>query len=308
MTRAVLITGANSGIGKEAARQLAYSGNYTTIYLGCRSRAKAERARSELTSLAGDVRFVAVDFDAADVSSARGVVKALDGPLHSVLMNAGGTGGKAPFELTGVGMTRIFADNVGGHAALLTALIDAGALTDTAVFTGSEAARGVPALRIPRPSFREHTIDEYVSVINGSFFDARRPNALHAYAYVKFLGAAWMAAVARRHPDLRFLTMSPGNTAGTSALNDSGFLARTLGARVVFPYVAPMFGLAHSLSTGAQRMVDAIGNPTLATGTFYASHAKTLTGPVIDQADIYPALGNRVFQDRALHAIEQFLV
>jgi len=44
----VLITGANSGIGKEVARQFAESGSFDTIYLACRNHAKAEAARTDL--------------------------------------------------------------------------------------------------------------------------------------------------------------------------------------------------------------------------------------------------------------------
>ncbi|MEX3655658.1 MULTISPECIES: SDR family NAD(P)-dependent oxidoreductase [Mycolicibacterium] len=307
MQNAVLITGANSGIGRETARQLAVRGNYSAIYLACRNRVKAQRARSELQALTGYTRFITVDFDAANPESARRLVQALDNPLHGVLLNAGGTGGNMPFQRTDTGMTRIFADNIGGHAALLAALIDSGALLNTGVLAGSEAARGVPALRIPRPAFQQHSVDEYAAVIDGSFFEGRARNPLHAYAYVKFLGAAWMAASARRHPNLRLLTMSPGNTSGTAALDHTGLLARTLGARFVFPYVAPLFGLAHPLPAGGERMVKALTNPELKTGLFYASHAKTLTGPVTNQEYIYPALGNLRYQDHALQAVEQFL-
>ena len=45
-----------------------------------------------------------------------------------------------PFQRTDTGMTRIFADNIGGRAALLAALIDSGALLNTGVLAGSEAA------------------------------------------------------------------------------------------------------------------------------------------------------------------------
>ena len=65
MQNAVLITGANSGIGRESARQLAVHGNYSAIYLACRNRVKAQRARSELQALTGYTRFITVDFDAA---------------------------------------------------------------------------------------------------------------------------------------------------------------------------------------------------------------------------------------------------
>jgi hypothetical protein len=40
-----------------------------------------------------------------------------------------------------------------------------------------------------------------------------------AYGQAKYLGALWMASLARQHPQLRFLTVSPGNTSGTAALD-----------------------------------------------------------------------------------------
>ena len=43
--RTVVITGANTGLGKDVARQLALRNDFDRIYLGCRNPAKAERAR-----------------------------------------------------------------------------------------------------------------------------------------------------------------------------------------------------------------------------------------------------------------------
>ena len=37
---------------------------------------------------------------------------------------------------------------------------------------------------------------------------------------VKYIGALWMAYLARRHPDRRLITVSPGSTSGTSGPND----------------------------------------------------------------------------------------
>lgn len=45
--RAALITGANSGIGKEVARQFGALGLFDTVYLACRNQAKAEAAGAE---------------------------------------------------------------------------------------------------------------------------------------------------------------------------------------------------------------------------------------------------------------------
>ena len=37
-----------------------------------------------------------------------------------------------------------------------------------------------------------------------------------AFGQVKYIGALWMAHLARRYPDLRIITVSPGNTTGTA--------------------------------------------------------------------------------------------
>ena len=68
-------------------------------------------------------------------------------------MNAGTVGGKTALDLTADGVTTVFASNVLGHVVLLEALLTQDRLGEVAVFAGSEAARGVPKMRMKRPSF-----------------------------------------------------------------------------------------------------------------------------------------------------------
>ena len=91
-----LITGANSGIGKEVARQFAASGSFDTVYLACRNQEKAEEARDELQRGTGRLIFTTVPLDTSDLDSVRAAVELIQSPLKSLVMNAGGTGGSTP--------------------------------------------------------------------------------------------------------------------------------------------------------------------------------------------------------------------
>jgi NAD(P)-dependent dehydrogenase (short-subunit alcohol dehydrogenase family) len=305
--KSVLITGANTGLGKELARQLALRDDFDTIYLACRNPVKAQAAQQDLSAQTGRSIFEVAIMDMSDLDSVRRAIPAIKTPLNAVVMNAGGTGGPHPLALTRDGVTQVFAANVLGHVVLLEELLAQDALTEVAVLTGSEAARGVPKLRIPRPTFASQSADEFATVINGSFFGKNKPSLMLAYAQVKYLGALWMAALARKHADLRFITMSPGNTAGTEALRNLPQPARILAQRVLMPYVAPALKVAHRLEEGGRRLDTAVTSQSLRSGVFYASAANTITGPVIDQAEILSDLRDPAIQDHAAEAIHRFL-
>jgi len=82
---------------------------------------------------------------------------------------------------------------------------------------------------------------------------------------------------------------------------------RVIMQRVVMPYVGPMFGISHSLEVGAKRLVDALAGDGLQSGGFYASAAKTLTGPLFDQSGIVADFADEATQDHAYEAIHRFL-
>ena len=48
------------------------------------------------------------------------------------------------------------------------------------------------------------------------------------------------------------------------------------------------FAIGHSWTLGPKRLVKAVTDASLQSGVFYASAARTITGPVIDQAEIVP--------------------
>jgi NAD(P)-dependent dehydrogenase (short-subunit alcohol dehydrogenase family) len=300
--KTVLITGANAGIGKDVARQLALRPEMARIYLGCRNRDRATTAKAELEAKTGRRIFDIVLMDVADPGSVRAGLAGINGSLDALVMNAGTLGGKTPMDLTADGVTTVFASNLLGHVVLLEALLTEDRLGEVAVFAGSEAARGVPKLRMKRPAFGSTSTDELASVIDGSYFAGRKFDRNLAFGQVKYIGALWMSYLARQHPDRRFITVSPGGTSGTQAPNDLN-----LPLRIAAKYVMPTLGLSHKLDVGARRLVDGVTDRTLSSGSFYASAANTVTGPLVNQADIFPDLANPSYQDHANEAIHRFL-
>ena len=292
----ILITGANAGLGKEVARQLALKPDTAAIYLGCRNEGKAQAAQQELEASTGKSIFQIVLMDMTDLDSVRAAVTALPGPVDAVIMNAGGSGGPSAMELTRDGATHIFATNVLGHVVLLEELLEAHKLTDVALYVGSEAARGIPKFRMARPAFATSSPEEFASVIDGNFFAGTKPGTTLAYGQAKYLGALWMSALARKHTDQRFITVSPGSTSGTEGPNSLPLPMR-LAAKYVMPIIGPRLGIAHSLDVGAKRLVEGIADSSLRSGTFYASAANTITGPIVDQADIFADLADTAIQD-----------
>jgi NAD(P)-dependent dehydrogenase (short-subunit alcohol dehydrogenase family) len=300
--KTALITGANVGIGKDIARQLASRPEIARIYLACRNQDRASAAKAHLQAGTGRRIFDIVLMDVADPGSVRAGVAGIDGSIDALVMNAGGMGGETPMDLTADGATYMFASNVLGHVVLLEALLAEDRLGEVAVFAGSEAARGIPKMGFKRPSFDSNSADELATVIDGSYFAGRKTDVNLAYGQAKLIGALWMAYLARQYPDRRFITMSPGNTTGTQAPNDLA-----LPFRMAAKYVMPHLGISHKLDVGAKRLVDGVTDSTLSSGVFYASAAGKMKGALVDQTDIFPDLANPSFQDHAHEAIHRFI-
>ncbi len=304
--KTILITGANSGLGKEAARQLAELKETERIYLGCRNEAKAIAAKEDLERATGRSIFEIVLMDVSSIKSVRKAVAGLDTPIDALIMNAGGMGGKNPGQLTSDGVTQMFAANVLGHVALLNELLKTKKLNDVAVFAGSEATRGVKKMGMKRPKLDTGSVEELASIIDGSFF-GKKYDPMQTYGYIKYLGTLWMSALARKHSGMKFITISPGSTSGTAVMDDLPYLMRGVFKKIMIPYIMPMMGMVHSVEKGAKRYVTAITDPQLKSGVFYGSRPNALTGPVMDQSTIFPQLNDHRIQDNAAAAIHQVI-
>ena len=305
MNKSILITGANSGLGKEAARQLALVSETEKIYMACRNLKKAVEAKQSLEKVSGRSIFEILIMDVSDPVSVRSAVARLSTPIDALIMNAGGMGGKYPMQKTTMGVTSLFAANVLGHVVLVDELLKAKKLNNVALYAGSEGARGVEQMGMNRPELKTSSVDEFASIIDGSFF-GKEVDAMQAYGYIKYTAAQWMSSEARKNPSIRFITMSPGFTKGTAVMNDLPPAKKFVFKYIMMPIVAPLKGMVHKVDKGAKRYVDGISDKSFKSGTFYASKANSLVGPVIDQSKIFADLSKASYQDNANEAIHRY--
>jgi NAD(P)-dependent dehydrogenase (short-subunit alcohol dehydrogenase family) len=307
--KTALITGANAGIGKEIARQLAVGGEFSKVYLACRNNDKAFAAKKDLEQATGtgETAFEIILMDVTKPAAVRAAVSSLDQAIDVLIMNAGTTGDKTNIKLTPEGVTEVFASNLLGHVVLLDELLKTKKLTSAAVYLASEAARGVKQLGIKSPVFESYSAEEFSSVVDGKFFAGKKADPMMAFGQVKFLGAMWMSSVARKNPELRLISVSPGNTSGTDASNHLPLPLKLLIQYIMYPVVFPLFGMVHDLETGAGRIVRSLGDTSIKSGRFYASPAGKLTGPLVDQSTIRPEMNNETYQENANRAVHRFI-
>lgn len=120
--RTMVVTGANSGIGLETTRYLADAG--ATVVMGCRNRAKAERAVADVRATTSGGDLMVLDLDLGDLASIRSFAHQLASsvPRVDVLINNAGV--MALDRGTTVdGFETHFGINHLGHFALTHALL-----------------------------------------------------------------------------------------------------------------------------------------------------------------------------------------
>ncbi|MDG5819454.1 oxidoreductase [Natronococcus sp. A-GB7] len=132
--RTIVVTGANSGIGLEATRELARNG--AQVIMACRSTDRGEQAARDVRRDAPDADLRVEDCDLADLESVRAFADRLEDDEIDVLINNAGVMA-IPRSETADGFETQFGVNHLGHFAL-TGLLLGNLATD-----GEEPARVV---------------------------------------------------------------------------------------------------------------------------------------------------------------------
>ena len=118
--RRAIVTGANSGIGLIAARELARHG--AAVVLACRNPAKGEAALAEVRAAAPDADVTLAALDLADLASVRAFAEARSEPVDLLVNNAGLMA--PPRQVTKDGFELQLGTNHLGHFALTGLLLE----------------------------------------------------------------------------------------------------------------------------------------------------------------------------------------
>lgn len=307
MSQQVLITGATSGIGIEAAAQFVDAG-YDKVVATGRTLARATSAANELRGRTDRDVIVPLALDLGDPTSIEAAAAELSGRQFDVVVLNAGMLSPAERQFTEDGIELTFASSLIGHHRLLMRLLGNDGVRANAriLIAGSEAARGdVPMMALA-------DLDSIASQHHGGDLTAAATDLIRGvepkkfkpndtYGTTKLFVAWWAAALARRLPETMTVTaVSPGSTPDTQAGRNANFLTR----RVMVPMLKLMpkrMNMAAPISESAGRYLQAIDIPAgQASGAFYASPPKRMSGPL--QRMSYPHIDHHSHQEAAWHA------
>ena len=279
-----LVTGANAGLGFDAAAQLAQRG-YGRVILACRTIEKAETARQQLVERVGNNVFDVLAIDVADLDSTKLAAQTLIGQGRTIdllVLNAGLI--RQTLEHTAQGFEITLAASLFGHHLLTMELLAAGRLAHDAhiVIAGSEGARGeMPGFSVPNYEAIRDAVGGSIDAAMDAVARGEQPERYGSnatYANAKLWVAWWAAALSRRLPEgMVVVAVSPGSAPATTFARNMSAPMRLVMVPMM-KIVGPLFGMAGSIAQGAQRYVDAGDFAIDASGKFWASPPGKLVG------------------------------
>ena len=293
--RAYIVTGPTSGIGRQAALELARHG---TVVLAGRDPVRLGDVQAAIERRGG--RAVPVVCDLSDLASVRRAaarIIELGLPVAGLLNNAGIM--QARPTTNALGWDTTFATNHLGPFALTEAL--APHLPD-----GTNVVFVCSAVEDParRPAviagFRGGRYLSAEASARGEWAPggSRLPGG-DAYATSKQCSLAAVLALAREMPRLRFNAVEPGFNPGTDLGRDSSVLLRLL-ARYVLAPLAPLVKYWSNPKTAARVITRVLTDDSGRTGVYYDEAGRPMQGSALVREPEFA--GRVVAETRALLA------
>ncbi|MGH1340767.1 MAG: SDR family NAD(P)-dependent oxidoreductase [Nannocystales bacterium] len=287
-TRTALITGANVGLGFEAARQLLQDSR-TRVLLVCRTPEKAQKARQHLRDATGNDNVEAYAADMTSPAQLHEVADAVSRDGHRIdllLLNAGMLG-REKVVRTAEGFEESGAASLVGHHILTTALLHSGSVTADAriVIATSDAAKGeMPGMEptAVRLFAQQHLGGDLEAAVQ-TLLRAQTPYRYRAkphYATVKVFVSWWASALARRvSSTTKVFAVAPGAAFATSAMRHQSLAFRALMFCVLQPLMM-LFGMATTVGAAAAKYLDvAYRYDTSSGGTYGAQGVRMRRAP-----------------------------
>ncbi|RSL61508.1 hypothetical protein CEP51_013621 [Fusarium floridanum] len=263
--KVILVTGGNTGLGLETILQLAKH-NPAHIYLGARSEEKGNKAIKEVQEKvpnAPPITFLHLDLGSLESTKAAAALFRASSDRLDILVNNAGIMA-VPEGLTKDGYEIQFGTNHVGHA-LLTKL-----LLPTLKATAATSSSDVRVLFLS-------SVGEGMAPKDSYHLDKAKTTMPHIgtwarYGQSKLANIHYNAALAKRHPDIKFISLHPGvvqTNLGDSFINSYGSL---LG--MVFRFVSNLMTV--SVEKGALNQIWAATSQDVESGVFY--HPVGVTG------------------------------
>ncbi len=209
--KVVIITGANKGIGKEAAKQIAKLG--AKVYMACRSLDSANEAREEIVNETKNQNVFVRHLDLASTDSIIKFAEQFNKEESKldVLINNAGLWTKTK-KLTDIGVEQTFAVNVLGHHLLTHLLLD-------------ELKNAAPSRIINTASHYAGGLD--IDDIN---FDKRSYNETLAYKQTKQANRMLTREWARRleKDNISVYSLTPGFVPTTELFREQNIIGKFL--------------------------------------------------------------------------------
>lgn len=290
---AVLVTGGNSGIGFECARQLAQAGWY--VLIASRDRAASAAAVQRIARESGDGTVAELGLDLGSLSSVRQLAQEIDArnlPLRALVCNAGLQVTKGPrrsadgfeltfavnhlghFLLTNLLLTRLLA-----HAPARIVIVSSG-VHDPSLRTGMPKAavtdiETLAATGGPRPG-------EYDGRL--AYVNSKLCNLWFTYELVRRIEAAHLS------DDSGWLSVNafdPGLVPGSGLARDYPAVLRFIWNRIL-PGAAwalsPLLSTINSAAKAGGALAHLVADPAAARGSgkYFPSHARWREAPSSD--------------------------
>ncbi|KAJ4251380.1 hypothetical protein NW762_011361 [Fusarium torreyae] len=264
----IIVTGGNAGLGYETIRQLSRR-NPARIYLGARSRQKAEKAISDLQQenpKACPIDFLEIDLASlASVKAAAATFLSKESRLDILVNNAGIM--MVPECLTKDGYEIQFGTNVLGPA-LLTQLLLPVLRSTVKVNPQARAVILCSAAHSQAPKNAYDNFDQFRTTISHWRTTAR-------YTTSKLADIHYAKALSERVRDLKIVPVHPGMVATNLHHESTGFFLKP------FLNVAVMF--ATPLEKGALSQIWASVSPEAKSGEYYGPVGKPESGSKLAQ-------------------------